>query len=165
MVRFWFPLSRIPTGLFGLEKKKEHAPAAAGREVGPMTRRILFFWVLGCCLALGVTTLLVAVEKEGKEKEFPWDKGPDTIDVSQYPPEQQANYKAFARKCSKCHTLARAINAPYALPAEWETYIRMMQAKKRSGLDAESAKKVLSFLKYDSSLRKKDLIEKKLKGK
>ena len=100
-------------------------------------------------------------EKESK-KEFPWDKGPATIDVSKYPTEQQANYKVFAQKCAKCHTLARAINSPYALPKEWEDYINKMKKKKRSGLEAKSAKTILSFVIYDSSIRKKELIEKKL---
>jgi hypothetical protein len=100
-----------------------------------------------------------------EKKEFTWDKGPETIDVSKYPAEQQTNYKAFAVKCSRCHTLARPINAPYALPEEWEAYVKKMQKKKRSGLDPGSAKKIIEFLKYDSSLRKKDLINKKLKEK
>lgn len=130
-----------------------------------MTRRILFFFAVGSCLVFGVAGRPAAAEKGGTEKEFPWDKGPDAIDVSQYPQEQQANYKLFVRKCSKCHTLARAINAPYALPAEWEDYVKEMQAKKRSGLDAASAGRIVEFLKYDSSVRKKDLIDKKLKAK
>ncbi|MBI4425827.1 MAG: hypothetical protein HY554_19005 [Elusimicrobia bacterium] len=103
--------------------------------------------------------------KEGLEKTFPFDIGPDTIDVSGYPKEQQANYKLFERKCSRCHTLARAVNAPYALPEEWEPYVRKMQKKRRSGLDKKSADKIISFLNYDSSVRKKDLIEKKSKEK
>lgn len=100
---------------------------------------------------------------EGKEKIFPWDSGVDSIDVSDYPKEQQANYKLFERKCGKCHTLARPINAPYALPEEWEPYVRKMQKKRRSGVDKKSADKIIAFLIYDSSVRKKDLIEKKLK--
>ncbi len=102
-------------------------------------------------------------EGEESKKEFPWDKGPATIDVSKYPTEQQANYKVFAQKCAKCHTLARAINSPYALPKEWEDYINKMKKKKRSGLEAKSAKTILSFVIYDSSIRKKELIEKKLR--
>lgn len=101
---------------------------------------------------------------EESKKEFPWDKGPATIDVSKYPEEQQANYKVFAQKCAKCHTLARAINSPYALPKEWGTYIDKMKKKKRSGLDAKSAKAIVNFVIYDSSVRKKDLIAKKSQG-
>lgn len=96
---------------------------------------------------------------------FPFDKGPDTIDVSKYPQEQQDNYQVFAEKCSKCHTLARPINSPFALPEEWSAYVTKMQHKKRSGIDEDAAKKISSFLTYDSAIRKKDAIEKKLKDK
>ncbi len=92
------------------------------------------------------------------------DQGPDTIDVSQYPKEQQANYELFAAKCSRCHTLARPINAPFALPQEWKAYVTKMSHKPRSGIDEDSAKKIIDFLTYDSSVRKKDLIEAKLKA-
>lgn len=101
---------------------------------------------------------------EESKKEFPWDKGPASIDASKYPQEQQANYKVFAQKCAKCHTLARAINSPYALPKEWESYIDKMKKKKRSGLDSKSAKAITDFVIYDSSIRKKELIAKKLQG-
>ena len=99
------------------------------------------------------------------QKVFPFDKGPETIDVSAYPKEQQENYQVFAEKCSKCHTLARPINSPYALPEEWAAYVDKMRHKKRSGIDEDSAKQIVSFLTYDSSIRKKDIIAKKLKEK
>lgn len=98
-------------------------------------------------------------------KEFPFDKGPDTINVKDYPKEQQENYQVFAEKCSKCHTLARPINSPYALPEEWDSYVHKMQAKKRSGVDEDSAKKIISFLTFDSAIRKKDIIAQKQKDK
>ena len=98
-------------------------------------------------------------------KEFPFDKGPDTIDVSAYPQEQQDNYALFSQKCSKCHTLARPINSPFALPDEWETYVHKMQHKKRSGVDEDSAKRIIDFLVFDSKIRKKDLIAQKTKDK
>ena len=41
---------------------------------------------------------------------LPQDKGPDKIDVSAYPAPQQAAYKVFSAKCSKCHTIARPLN-------------------------------------------------------
>lgn len=96
-----------------------------------------------------------------EEKTFPYDNGPDTIDVSTYPTEHQANYKIFVKKCAKCHTLARPINAPYSSSKEWGDYIEKMKKKKRSGLDAKSADKILKFLIYDSSVRKKGAPEKK----
>lgn len=118
--------------------------------------------ILAAALGLAVG---VWAGQAAEEKTFPWDGGPEDIDVSKYPPEQKENYKLFVRKCSRCHTVARAINAPLALPEEWEQYVRKMEKKRRSGLDKKSADRVISFLQYDSSLRKKELIEKKLKEK
>ena len=106
-----------------------------------------------------------AADQSDGEKKYAWDNGQDTIDVSAYPKEQQDNYAVFAEKCSKCHTLARPINSPYALPEEWTAYVDKMQHKKRSGIDADSAKQITSFLIYDSSVRKKELITQKQKDK
>ncbi len=99
------------------------------------------------------------------DKVFAADTGPDSIDVSKYPKAQQENYKVFAEKCSKCHTLARPINSQYALPEEWAAYVDKMRHKKRSGIDDDSEKIITDFLTYDSSVRKKDLIAQKLKDK
>ncbi|MFI5362783.1 MAG: hypothetical protein ACHQ49_12495 [Elusimicrobiota bacterium] len=99
------------------------------------------------------------------DKVFEADKGTDTINVSAYPKEQQENYKIFTEKCSKCHTLARPINSNYALPEEWTAYVDKMRHKKRSGIDDDAQKAITSFLIYDSSVRKKDLIAQKLKDK
>jgi len=116
--------------------------------------------------ALGAgLTLARADDDAASTKEFPADKGPDTIDVSKYPKAQQDEYKVFSEKCSKCHTLARPINSDYALPEEWTAYVDKMRHKKRSGIDDDVQKAVTDFLIYDSTVRKKDLIAKKLKDK
>ena len=106
-----------------------------------------------------------AQDEAASDKVFEADKGTDTINVSQYPKEQQESYKIFTEKCSKCHTLARPINSNYALPEEWTAYVDKMRHKKRSGIDDDAQKAVTSFLIYDSSVRKKDLIAQKLKDK
>ena len=105
-----------------------------------------------------------ADDAAASDKVFEADKGTDTINVSSYPKEQQENYKIFTEKCSKCHTLARPINSDYALPEEWTAYVDKMRHKKRSGIDDDAQKAITAFLIYDSSVRKKDLIEKKLKA-
>src|SRR4029079_2125203 len=51
-----------------------------------------------------------------------WDKGVDKIDVSKYPAAVKDNYKVFARLCSNCHTLARAVNCDFVLDDDWERY-------------------------------------------
>lgn len=103
-------------------------------------------------------------EKIKAKKVLPYDKGPSAIDVSKYPSEMQEIYKGdFTKRCSKCHTIARSINAPYALPEEWKSYIKKMMRKPGSGIRPMAARKIYKFLVYDSGIRKKDVIEKKLK--
>lgn len=89
------------------------------------------------------------------------DRGPARIDISAYPRLQRENYLIFADKCSRCHSLARPINAPYVLPEDWERYVKKMMRKPGSGLDPKSAKRVYEFLTFDASVRKKALLEKK----
>ena len=64
---------------------------------------------------------------------LPQDKGPDKIDVSAYPAEQQANFKLFAGKCSKCHTIARPLNTMMTRD-EWSRYVKRMMHKPNSGI-------------------------------
>ena len=129
-----------------------------------MNKLIIAALALAAFAAAG-TPAARAQDEAATDKVFPADKGVDTIDVSKYPKEQQENYKVFAEKCSKCHTLARPINSDYALPEEWTAYVDKMRHKKRSGIDDDAQKTVTAFLIYDSSVRKKDLIAQKLKAK
>jgi hypothetical protein len=101
-------------------------------------------------------------EKIKAKRPLPFDNGPSTIDVSAYTPEMQKIYtNIFAKTCSKCHTIARPINAPYALPEEWNKYIRKMMKKPGSGVSPDLARQIYKFLIYDSAIRKKDMIAKK----
>ena len=90
--------------------------------------------------------------------KFPYDLGADTIDVSQYPKEKQAEYEVFKKTCSQCHTLARPINAPYSGAADWNRYVKRMKVRTKSTARAEitpaDAKKIVDFLAYDASVRK-----------
>lgn len=120
---------------------------------------------LAAFAAFGAGAARAQDDAAASDKVFEADKGTDTINVSQYPPEQQEAYKVFSEKCSKCHTLARPINSDYALPEEWTAYVDKMRHKKRSGIDDDAQKTITQFLIYDSSVRKKDLIARKLKDK
>lgn len=84
------------------------------------------------------------------------DAGPKTIDVSKYPAEQKTAYALFAKKCVKCHSLARPINTRFVLPGEWERYIKRMLYKPDSKMTEDDAKTIYRFLVYDSSVRKAD---------
>jgi hypothetical protein len=84
------------------------------------------------------------------------DAGPKKIDVTKYPADMQAGYALFAKKCVKCHVLARPINTPFVLPGEWERYIKRMVYKPDSKMTENDGKTIYRFLAYDSSVRKAD---------
>jgi len=123
---------------------------------------VVFFFLMGI---IGLSFSQVKVEPDSalKARLAKIDKGPAKIDVSKYPKEQQENYQLFTQKCSKCHTIARPLNCDFALPDEWERYIKRMMRKPNSGISSKDGKRIYEFLTYDSKVRKKDLYEKKLK--
>lgn len=85
------------------------------------------------------------------------DLGPDTVDVSAYPAQVRRDYEVYARVCSRCHTLARSVNAPYVNRGWWDFYItnmRMRSRRRGESLDAREIGAVLDFLEYDSNERK-----------
>jgi len=84
---------------------------------------------------------------------LPQDKGPDKIDVSKYPAPQQAAYKLFSTKCSKCHTIARPINTMMTHD-EWSRYVKRMMHKPNSGISDNQGKQIFEFLVYDQTERK-----------
>ena len=122
--------------------------------------------VLG--LAIAAATVLVAraadepLDAETKARVERFEKGPATVDVSKYPDGIKENYEVFSTKCSQCHKLSRPINSDYAVPEEWSRYIKRMMHKPGSGIGTGDAKKIFDFLVYDSSIRKKALVDEKL---
>jgi hypothetical protein len=97
-----------------------------------------------------------------KERIERFEKGPATVDVSKYPDGIKENYEVFSHKCAQCHKLSRPINSDYALPEEWSRYIKRMMHKPGSGISAGEGKKIYEFLVYDSSIRKKAMVDEKL---
>ena len=114
---------------------------------------------LGLCAALAADPQL---DPETKARVERFEKGPATIDVSKYPDAIKDNYEVFSTKCTQCHKLSRPINSDYALPEEWSRYIKRMMHKPGSGIGAGDGKKIFDFLVYDSSIRKKAMVEEKL---
>src|ERR1017187_1480288 len=103
------------------------------------------------------------LDAETKARVERFEKGSATINVSKYPSGIQANYEVFTQKCSQCHKLSRPINSDYALPDEWSRYIKRMMNKPGSGISSGDGKKIYDFLVYDSSVRKKAMVDEKLK--
>jgi hypothetical protein len=117
-------------------------------------------------ITAGVTPLCRSAEApldpQTKARIERFEKGPATVDVSKYPDGIKENYEMFSTKCTQCHKLSRPINSDYALPDEWSRYIKRMMYKPGSGISAGEAKKIFDFLVYDSSVRKKAMVDEKL---
>lgn len=99
------------------------------------------------------------LDAETKARIERFEKGPATIDVSKYPDGIKDNYEIFQQKCSQCHKLSRPINSDYSTPDEWSRYIKRMMHKPGSGISNADGKKIYEFLVYDSSVRKKTMLD------
>lgn len=75
------------------------------------------------------------------------DRGPDSIDTSSYPPKYQELYKVFAVRCSKCHTLARPLNAKFR-PEQWKAYVKKMSRRAGSGINESVGNDINEFLRF-----------------
>lgn len=103
-----------------------------------------------------------ALDAATKARIEKFEKGPATIDVSKYPQGIKDNYEVFSQKCTQCHKLSRPVNCDYVLPDEWSRYVKRMMRKPGSGISTSEAKSIYEFLVYDSSVRKKALLDEKL---
>jgi hypothetical protein len=100
-------------------------------------------------LALALVALAgvaLAAEPE-KAPPDPRDSGPDKIDVSGYPAEQQKRYQIFEKKCAKCHPVARAINSRFNA-SEWKRYMKRMIRRPNAGVTDDQADEIYEFLKF-----------------
>ena len=102
-------------------------------------------------VALALPLLLAASTLAAdKAPPDPRDNGPDRIDVSGWPSEQKARYPLFEMKCSKCHPLARPVNAKFTA-ADWKRYAKRMIRRPNSGINEEQAAELYQFLAYFAS--------------
>jgi cytochrome c5 len=113
-------------------------------------------------LTAGLARAEDQLDAETKARVDRFEKGPATIDVSKYPDGIKDNYEVFSTKCTQCHKLSRPINSDYATPDEWSRYIKRMMHKPGSGISNADGKKIYDFLVYDSSVRKKAMLDDKL---
>lgn len=120
--------------------------------------------VVGAVLWVGAPTASWGLTDAEAKAVYPADLGPATIDVSAYPPEQKASYGLFLRKCSICHTPARAINSPLVHYKDWEHYSALMMARHRDRFNVErwpkaELERISRFLAFDAKIRKVDRAE------
>ncbi len=101
-------------------------------------------------LALAGSALVAMLfAAEPQDKPDPRDSGPDRIDVSGYPSAQQRQYDVYAAKCSKCHPLARSVNARFN-STDWKRYMKRMIRRPNSGINEEQAAQIYDFLRFYS---------------
>jgi hypothetical protein len=56
------------------------------------------------------------------------------------------DYRLFAARCSKCHSLARPLNSGIDDDEHWTRYVARMRRQPGSGISAEDAVAILRFL-------------------
>lgn len=95
-------------------------------------------------------------------KVIAWDKGPDKIDISKYPSDIKNKYKVYTELCSRCHTLARAINCDFVLEDEWERYIKRMMRRAGKMISPTDAEAIFEFATFDAKQRKRALYDTKM---
>ena len=122
-------------------------------------KKILFASLLAMAITVRADD---AMDAATKARIDAFEKGPATIDVSKYPQGIQDNYEVFSTKCTQCHKLSRPINSDFVMPDEWSRYVKRMMRKPGSGIDSSDGKKIYEFLVYDSSIRKKAMLDEKL---
>ena len=138
-----------------------------------INRKILFFQLIG---ALSVGLFLSSCKSKEQAADsvvsessrfsreqifarFPYDLGPATVEISNYPKKVQEKYKLFLAVCGSCHTTARPLNALYIKAEDWKRFVRRMHIKMQDRgftLNSDQEKQIVEFLVYDSKVRKMD---------
>jgi mono/diheme cytochrome c family protein len=77
--------------------------------------------------------------------------GRDGLDVARLPVEIRPDYAVFARRCSKCHQLARPLGSGIHDDGRWAAYVERMRRQPASGISRADTTPILRFLHYYSS--------------
>ncbi len=72
------------------------------------------------------------------------------LDVSALPADIRTDYGVFAQRCSKCHSLTRALNSGISDDHYWALYVERMRRQPASGITTDDVPVVLRFLHYYS---------------
>ncbi len=86
------------------------------------------------------------------------------IDSSRIPASMQEDYESFVVNCSKCHELARPLNANVTEPEHWDLYVARMMRTAGSAINPKEGPKIIRFLHwytlhYDEKARKETFEE------
>lgn len=88
--------------------------------------------------------------------------GPRTegLDTSKLPDDMKSEYQLFAVRCSKCHSLARALNAGITDDQQWIDYVNRMRRQPGSGISYDDQAHILRFLKWYAAETRRQKAEK-----
>lgn len=81
-----------------------------------------------------------------------WQRG-DGVSVAAIPPEVRPDYELFASRCSRCHTLARPLEARVWTMHHWEAYVTRMRRQPGSGISLDDQPGILRFLAWYTANR------------
>jgi hypothetical protein len=70
------------------------------------------------------------------------------VDVASLPVDVRPDYELFATRCSKCHSLARPLEASIDDDAFWKEYVERMRRQPGSGISPADEIPILRFLHY-----------------
>jgi hypothetical protein len=70
------------------------------------------------------------------------------LDPATLAPEIRGDYAIFERKCSKCHSLARPLQAGIADDEFWKEYVERMRRQPASGILPSDEEPILRFLHF-----------------
>lgn len=70
----------------------------------------------------------------------------ESLDPTTLPTEVRGDYEVFANRCSRCHPLARPLNARVSEDSHWRLYVARMRRMPGSGITLEDTPKILNFL-------------------
>ncbi len=73
-----------------------------------------------------------------------------SLDTTTMPEPIRADYQVFAQRCSKCHTLARPLQAAPMSDEQWEMYVARMRRQPGSGISQDDQTAILRFLHHHS---------------
>ena len=75
------------------------------------------------------------------------------VPLATYPPDVREAYSVFAAKCSKCHSLARPLNARVDDLGHWDRYVARMRRMPGSGISVRDERPILLFLHHYTRTR------------
>jgi len=72
----------------------------------------------------------------------------DGVEVATLPVDVRSDYELFAARCSKCHSLARPLEASIDDDVFWKEYVERMRRQPGSGISPADEVGILRFLHY-----------------